>query len=421
MKKDTQGNINRVLMWVIFIISPLTSFIISLKNYRQRALRIFVYAFALFYGYTYIPIPNSDGASYMDDFLNTESYNFKTYTNEIAQIAVEKPGVVEVYAQTLKFVAFNVSKNVHVYFMLAAAVYFFVFFKLLDSLWLIVKEKASRNYLSFFLGVMFVYNLSAGVNGIRFPLAFMVFCYGAINLVTRKKIKYLLIACSSVFIHFAITFSVAFLLVSYFVKFKSNRYLLYILLISAYISSYLFTAFLEQNLNFLGDSAQSKYTGYTGEGYVETREELVENWNWYIRFNLYSTYYFCLISLLALRLPLFKIRFDKTANRLFFFAMIMLLHSILSGSVLEIVSNRYNNVFMLSTLAYIFYTSAINYRSRVFKFMNYVYIPILILNILIKFRGDLYTVSPMLLYGNPILAMFGEYSTSIQDMLLGTK
>lgn len=406
-------------MWMIFLVSPITSFIISLKNYRQRTLRIFVYGFALFYGYTFIPIPYSDGATYMSDFVNTKTYDFKAYSNELAQVTNDKPGVVELYSLTLKFVAFNLSGNVHVYFMLAAAVYFFVFFKLLDSIWHLVNGRLNKYYLSFFLGCVFIYNLSAGVNSIRFPLAFMVFCYGAINLITKKGIKYLVIACSSVLIHFAISFSVAFLLVSYFVRFKSNRYVLYGLIIFSYISSYLFTSFLEQNLSFLGDSAQSKYSGYTGEGYVETREQLVESWNWYIRFNVFSTYYFCLISILLSRLKIFKLYFDKTADRLFFFAIIMLVHSILSGSVLEVVSNRYNMMFLLSSLVYIFYITSLNFNNQLIKLMNYVYIPILVINILIKFRGDLYTVSPMLIYGNPVLAMFGEYTRSIQDLLTG--
>ena len=36
---------------------------------------------------------------------------------------------------------------------------------------------------------VFIFNFSAGINGVRFPMAFMIFCYGAFNLITTNKTK----------------------------------------------------------------------------------------------------------------------------------------------------------------------------------------------------------------------------------------
>jgi len=83
--------------------------------------------------------------------------------------------------------------------------YFFVLLKFLSTLWetTIIKNKINLVY---FVGICFTLSLAAGLNGIRFPMAFWVFSYGALNLILKNEIKYLLIAALSLLIHFSLGF-----------------------------------------------------------------------------------------------------------------------------------------------------------------------------------------------------------------------
>jgi EpsG family len=408
---------NKLWLWIIFIIYPLGAFVYSIKHFAIKEYRVFILLFFMFYGYTFLPIPSSDGSRYQEDFALERAYTFDKYTDDIGSVLKGESDTTDFYAPTLKFVVHSFTNNPKFYFMIAALVYFFIYLKLLDTIWKLVAEDGKRFFISFFIGCCFIYNLSAGVNAIRFPLAFMVFAYGALNLVLTQKRKYLLIAFVSGLIHFAMFYSVVFLLIIYLFKFKINRWILYILLILVTLIGYLFPSFIIENMVFFGKVSETKIEGYTQDGFVETRVDHLQVWNWYVYFNFYSTYLFCLFSLLLTRIRIFKIKYDSISEKLFVFAAFMLIHSLLSGNVVDVISNRYNLVFVFFNLVYLLYLSLNNRESKLLTILNYIYIPILILNVLVRMRGDLYTVNTMVVFGNVIAAFFMDVTVSIQDFL----
>lgn len=404
--------------WVLFFVFPLLSFIFAVKNYPIKNYRIFIYGFFLFYGFTFLPIPKSDGSRYKAAFESAQAYDSYEYFKDFKEILNSESEYTDYYQITLKFVAKQISDDSRYYFLLAASVYFFVFLKLLSTIWDLVLNNNSKYFISFFIGCCFIYNFSAGVNNIRFPLAFMVFSLGALKLIITNKKEYLLLAFLSVLIHFAVIYSVVFLIIIYLLKFSVKPWLLYTSLIVVLSLSFLFFSFIQSNLGSLGSTAETKFTGYTGEGFVDRRGATVESWNWYISFNLSSSYYFAIISLIMTKFNYFKIKFDYLSNKLFVFAFILLIHAILSGSVVDAVTNRYNVFFVLFELLYLFHLSSINLNNKFLKILNYIYIPILIINVLIKLRGDLYTANIIIFFGNFILSFFINEPVSIQDYFL---
>ncbi|MGL2964117.1 EpsG family protein [Flavobacterium sp. RSB2_4_14] len=416
MQNVTQKN-NKFWLFIIFIVYPLAAFFYAIKHFAIKKYRVFILLFFMFYGYTFIPIPNSDGSRYQEDFASTTSYSFDDYKDAVVAVFKGEANNPDFYASTLKFVTHSFTSNPSFYFMIAALVYFFVYLKLIETLWDLVTSKGNRYFMSFFIGCCVIYNLSAGVNAIRFPLAFMVFAYGALKLVLTNQRKYLLIAFVSVLIHFALSFSFVFLLAIYLFKFKVKTRVLYLLLLLAVLLGSLFPVFIEQNLAFFGKASESKFSGYTGEGFVEDRAKGMQVWNWYVYFNFYSSYFFTLLSLFLTRLRFFKISFDTTSEKLYVFATIMLFHSLLSGNVVDVISNRFNLLFIFFTLVYLLYLSLKNRENTLLRFLNYIYIPILIINILVRLRGDLYTVNTMVVFGNVITAFFIDITVSIQDFL----
>lgn len=410
---------NKAWLWIIYIIYPLVPFIFAIKNYSIKKYRIFIYVFFLFYAYTFLPIPNSDGSRYKQVFEATQFYSFNSYCNDIGAVVTGNSINTDFYHLTIHYLAKLISNDSRIFFLISGSIYFFVFLKLLSIIWQLVENKNTKYFISFFLGCCFIYNLCAGINGIRFPLAFMVFSLGALKLLVTKEKKYIFVAFLAILIHFAFIYSFLFLIPIYLLNFSVKPWILYVLLIIVLSFSYLFSSFIESKLGLLGSTtAESKFSGYTGEGFLEKRANNKESWNWYIGFNLYSVYFFSFISFFLTRLKFYKIKFDSLSNKLFVFSAVMLVHSILSGSVVDSVSNRYNMLFIFFELLYLFYLSSINNGNKFLKFLNYIYMPILIINILIKLRGDLYTVNILILFGNFILSFFIKEIISIQDYIL---
>lgn len=409
---------NKAWLWIIYIIYPLVPFIIAIKNYSVIKYRIFIYVFFLFYGYTFLPIPNSDGSRYKKIFESTDLYSLSSYCNDVGAVLNGNSVNTDFYHLTIHYLAKSISTDSRVYFLIAASVYFFIFLKLLSTIWALVTIRNEKYFISFFIGCCFIYNLSSGINGIRFPLAFMVFSLGALKLIITKEKEYLFIAFLSILIHFAFLYSLVILVLIYLVNFSIKSWKLYFLTILVLSFSFLFSEFIENQLGTLGATAETKFTGYTGQGFLEKRANTRESWNFYVVFNLYSSYFFSVISIILIKFKWFNVKFDSISNKLYVFTVIMLLHAILSGSILDNVTNRYNLVFIFFELVFLFYLSSINVGNRFLTFINYVYLPILLLNVLIKIRADLYTVNALVFLGNFIISIFIKETISIQDYLL---
>lgn len=416
--KDFAIKNNRLWLWILFIIYPLGSFFYAVKNFRIKKYRIFILLFFGFYGFTFLPIPDSDGSRYHDDFERTVTYSFSEYSSDIQDVFDGKSVNADFYANTLKFVAHSFSSSSKFYFLLAALVYFFVLIKLLETIWESVVNEYSGHLISFFIGCCFIYNISAGVNSIRFPLAFLVFAYGAINYILYKEKKFIVISFLSVLIHFSFSISFVFLVLFAVLNIKKNLWIIYLALLFAVLFSSVFPTFLEQNITLFGNITSDKFNAYTQDGFLETREDNLEVWNWYVYFNFYATYYFTFGAILLTRLRVFKLNFDTQANNIYIFTLLMLINALLSGSVVDVISNRFNLLFSFFALLYLFYLSKLNYKNRLLKFLNFIYIPILIINILVKLRGDLYTFNSLVVFGNFIASFFLEVTISIQDLLI---
>jgi hypothetical protein len=114
-----------------------------------------------------------------------------------------------------------------------------------------------------------------------------------------------------------------------------------------------------------------------------------------------------------------KLHFNDISKKLFVFAVFMIIASFISGGMVDMLSNRYNatrpSFFIDFSLLYKFIKSQI----LTIKNPQQVYIPIFIIHVLVTFRADLYTVSPWLIFGNPVIMWFLETTVSIQELILG--
>ncbi len=411
-------NSNTLFLWLLFLIYPLGAFLVSMRFYNFKEYRVFVLLFLSLLGFTYIPVPNSDGDRNKTEFVSNVTYSFIEYSNDVkAVIKGTSDNNKDFYLITVKYISLIISTNYKIFFLIIGILYFSVLLKVLSTLWDNVLIKNNENIV-YFIGICFILNIIAGMNGIRFPMAFWVFGYGAVNLLLKNEFKYLLIAGLSVLIHFSLGFSMVFLIIYYASRYTNNRNVLLFSLAMVAIIAAVVPSTVSSYLTVFGGGQEDSINAYSNEDYIEGRINHIEEWNWYVRINFYSYQYFFLSLLVLTKLKYFKINFDTISNRLFGFSVFMAMQFLLTATFLDPISNRYMIIFYLFGLVYMFYLASINQGNRFLKIVRTIFIPILILNILIKIRSDLYSLSPVLAFGNAISVFLYDSSVSVQDYIL---
>jgi hypothetical protein len=412
---STKENIR--YLYVFFLIYPFGAFLYVLKDFGAKRYRFILISFFVLYGFSFIPIENSDGGRYVELFKEYQNYSFADYWLEIRNTYSSLSRNQDIYSSSLLYITSRVSTSPQVFFAFAAMIYFSIFLKFLEVLWSMGNSNKMGIFLLFLIGCVFILNLSAGINGIRFPLAFMFFSLCALLLILTDNSKYLVFSLLAGLIHFALWLACLILFIFYI--FRSGRYLyfLYGLLIVSLFANTYFSDLFFQNISFFNEGLQTKFLDYTREGYITLREEHKNGWNWYVLYNMYATYYFVIAVIILTRINIFRLRTNIISQRIYVFLILLLALSFLSGNVLDSISNRYVIIFKLFGLIYIFYLCLLNNHNRLMRTAAYAYIPIVTLTVLVALRADYFTVSPYLFLGNILMIIFFKSEVPISDLL----
>lgn len=388
---------NEKYTWLSFLISPFFTFLIAIRNFKQKSLRKFLVLIGGLYGLYFVPIPDSDATRYQIYYRDHSNYTFSEYLFDIFNMGSSENTFPDVYAYTMFYIGHLFSSNPQFFHMLTALVYFYVFVKLIGGVFDYDSYVLKKYSGVFFLGIVFLMPFSSGINGVRWPLGLMVFLLGTFNLLTKNKIKFLFLAALSIFIHFSLYPAVIALIMYYFLPFlqKTNYVVLFALF--ALVAGSLFSTLLFSNLAVFSEVAENKLQDYTGDGYIEYRENSQANWNFYVGFARYGTYIFSCVTLLIMWLKQKYLHTNVITKSLFCFAVLMSAISFLANGVVDLSTNRYTLIVSFFTLVYLVYLGVLNHKSKIIKLLMYLYAPILILNILLMIRVEWQTLGIELL------------------------
>lgn len=399
-KNETGSNlraVNEGYIVLLFLLAPVISFLISIRNFKYKSLRKFVVLFGALYGLFFVAIPDSDATRYQKYYSELEGYNFDSYWTDIMNIGSPDTLFPDVYVFTMFFIGKLFSDNPQFFHLLTALMYFFVFVKLIGYIFDFDQNIVKKNYGLFFIGIIFLFGFSAGINGVRWPLAVIVFLLGAVKLLTRNHVKYLLLAGLSVLIHFSLYPAVLILAAFYFVPFIRKPSLMVGFALFALIAGTVFSSFIVQNADSLGDVAQSKLTDYTGEGYVEKRANNVSGWNSYVGVYRFGNYFFALGALAVMWFKQRSMETNNITNRLFAFAVLMAAMSFIANSIVDLSTNRYTAIVSFLTFTYLIFIGILNPKEKILRILMLCYSPLLLLNVFMTFRVEWDTVSIVLL------------------------
>lgn len=392
---------------------------LSLRNLPWKQYRIFLLLFLALYGYVFVPIPDSDSTRYIENFRIYSSYSLSDIETVLTNTYTDNTLNPDIYAPVLLFLVTRFTDNYRIFFLIVSLVYFSVAFKLWETIWDFAGGQRFKLYSVFFLGTFFLLGFSAGINGVRWPLGFMVFSLGSLKFILTSKMKYFILAGLSLFIHYALIYPLLFLLLFLILQLARNLNIIMIGLITVLFLTSILSQFISSNAGLFGPAIQGRLMGFTGEGFLESRTSIQFVWNWYILVNLYATQYFLFFALFMIFLRRSALKFDDLAVRLLMFVILVLIQSILSGNILDPLTNsRYYLIMFLFGLITLLYLGKINPSSVLLRNLSYIYIPVMVLRALIIIRTDLYTVSPLLIFGN-IFSIFSPKSEiNIYDFII---
>jgi hypothetical protein len=396
---------------------PISAFAQSVRKIHIKEHFWIVLLFALFFCYTYIPIPGSDATRYVDRFGSLSNYGFGQYWEDVTNMYDESALYHDAYVYTIQLVVSHFTSDIRVYRLVLGFVYFFTFFSLIK--YLIMNNLGQKNKFNWFiLGIIFIISFTAGINGIRWPLALMVFLLGSYRYITTSQLKFLLLACLSALIHFIFFYSVIFFLIYILTKKYYNPKIIALLVLGSFFASTFILSGIKNNLGVLGKGLEGSSLNYIeNESWKEKRKEGFQSTNWYVQLQRTAPNIFVILSLFITTYFGFNLKISATTLSLQYFALICFLASYFSSQLLVATDNRFAINATASGFLYLFHLYHENADHKVMKFLKTVYVPIAVLTILVNMRADLYTVSPNLVFGNVFTEMYYKFDESIQDLL----
>jgi hypothetical protein len=198
---------------LLFALSPAVALLVSLTNMRSKAARNVTWAGCVFYGlmFNILPGQGSDCVRYAEE-LKQMHLTLTSWELLSSTFYQEGQTRFDVYQPTLTLIVSRFTGDYHILFALFGFVIGYFYSR---TVWFFVDrlpQNAKLVNLLFILAVAFLLNPGSAINGVRMYTAFYIFLYGTLKFFERQQTAYLLLAGSSVFVHFSFAYPFAMLL-----------------------------------------------------------------------------------------------------------------------------------------------------------------------------------------------------------------
>lgn len=410
---------NGFFNFLIFLISPLISLLIALRNPKQDFSYNTIWFFTVFFGLTFA-ITNdstSDVVRYLEEFNS-----WKVEGKNLSYLFINsyvKDGYEDVFFPLISLVAAKLNFS-NVLFLGFLGLIFGYFYSRVYKL-LILEINYKKDFLLFLLLATFllINPIWRGINGFRFGLASIILVYIILKSFRDKYHIYDIILISSLFlIHFSMFLPTAIFLVYYFFGKKLNiNFLFYLYIFSFFFNAINLDSLNEILKNYVPEFLNNKVDSYARESYVDEISETTANTNWYAVFFLKVLFYACSIMLVYIYTR-FKdlinsnLRFDFLIKFTFVFSIIVNLTGFIpSLSRMGLIST--------SLTLYLFILLICNFKiNRIHMLrLKFLIIPLLLLYTIVQMRIGFDFISTETIYGNPIGAFFDFKKSPLIDLI----
>ena len=422
-KKKLQGSDSH---WFLFLLMPFFAAITAVRNYKSPWAKNIVWAFVIFYGYTFAISKENDDTDiirYVDELK--ELYGKSLSFGDILDLFRES-GDADVVRTIIAIVVSRFSNNAQV----LTAVYGFIFgFFYSRCIWYITERMLGKLKWAtvLMIAVYVLINPFWNLNGFRFNTAILVFMYGALPFLFEKN-KFRLIWCYlSVLVHFSFLFPIAILTIYLLAGNRKTVYFTFFVL-SVFISNinittfnsvmeqYVPEAFLERSEKYRDEDRVEEFREGDRGATLESTEGVVIVKNWYAVYYLRLMYW----SLSAMLITIYifggrvfagnKWVLNGYCFSLLFFGFANIMVSLPSGERYLMIAS------MLSAATVIFYLQN-QQHEKYLTSVTSALVPALLVFIIVSVRTGFYSISITTLLGNPIIMLFTDYNLSINDII----
>ena len=390
---------------VFFLLSPFLGFIQAFKYYKEDWAKNSVWLFVIFYGYTMFRPEIMDSSRYVINLINL--YNRPmTWDIFVGNFYTDGSDSADIYQPLIIFFLSRFTKDGNILFAVFGTVYGYFYSR---NIWLVLElakgTKIDRKLwvlIIAFICVLGFWNL----NGVRMWTAAHVFFYGAFQYLVHGKRKGIVVAISSVLIHFSFV-----LPISIFLLFIVNRIpwrLLYFLFIGSFFISSLNVPAIRASLESVApDFLLPRVNSYTSDEYVEVVTDLNDSANWYIKYYTNSLMWVLVILFTIIYFSKNKkLKDDKSFSNLFGFSLLILT----IGNITSLLPSggRYVLIAQLFGVAVLVYYY-VRFDDLLYRNYLKLFAPLLYFFILVNFRISFDTISFMTVFSNPIFAALVDF------------
>ena len=393
--------------FLYFIFFPFLGFINAIKNYRSSWSKPTIIAFVAFFGMSMVKSDTVDSSRYVEklEMMHASNKDFDTIQNSLYN---EEDGQPDIYVALVTYVFSLFTDNGNLLFLFYGLLFGYFY---ANNIWLVLNEskgKLRREQWLLLAAFSFVIGFW-DVNAVRMWTAAHVFFYGGFSYLYLNKKKGLIIAASSILIHFSFILPV-FLLLAYSLVRLNYRFLYFFYIASFFI--------VELNVDFIRTTLEAnvpdfmlpKVKTYFNDENLEIVDKIEVVTNWYVAYYKKIISYFNVIFISVL---FFRANMSNAAKKLLGFSLLFL-------GVANIVSllpsgGRFLSVAFLFSLSLCFIVLTKSKELIVHKSVK-ILSPLLILICIvsIRFSLDYFNITTLT---NPIVVFFTNINTPIIDFI----
>jgi len=409
MVNNKENNFYAILL---FLIWPFVAFLLSFKEYKKSWAKNLVWLFVVFYGFTFVILDEGmDSNVNREIFLNYASADYSL--GDFLSTLYSESGKVDVLQDLISFTVSKITDNYHVLFGVFGLIFGFFYSR---NIWyLLDRSLPELKKINIILIVCFTIIVAFWqINGFRFWTATHIFIFGILPYLYEKKNKFIWVSLLSVFVHFSFIIPVSILFIYLLLRNRMHIYF-YFFLITFFLIE-IDISIIRDNLSYMPDLFFDRTVGYLNEEYKSNMVTQRSSYNW-LALNYGKPFKWFIFALAVIIYA--KGRAIISANigllRLFSFALLYfgfanILSNVPSGGRFMSVAN------LLMVALTVLYIQA-EYNLKLIRFVIYISYPAIILFLLFSIRIGFETISLFTVFGNPVLALFGENDYSLINLI----
>lgn len=334
---------------LLFILWPFIAFMTALSNYRQKEAKRVIYFFLIYYGLTFV-----NNNEFVDAFRYglrlkaNAALSFSEFFNIVGGLYSDT--TVDIIEPLVSFLVSRFTDNSSVYFAIWAAIFGFFYLKSIDLLYTRHQKNPGWNTLVIILFFVFILPVTT-ISGVRMPTATWIFFFGACHVILYRDYRYLILTFSATMVHWSfITANV--ILVAYVLAGNRNFIYLPLAILSLIIPRLLAPVFRVISLR-MGGVIQSRYEGYSSEGYIIGMQESQESASWFLQISDNMVYYYLIIAIIIIQIRNKVLTTSKEESNLFSF-LLLFFAFVNFGKAIPTFGGRFQIVFYLFATLYLF-------------------------------------------------------------------